>query len=77
MIGAQKCTVFGPIGLFHNFANPVLSGPVTAGSMATPATVRRPAGRIADWRRKGDGRKAERRSVQVLRGAAIAKMCFW
>jgi len=71
-MGAQKCTVLGPMGLFHSFPKPPAGCcPVIAGASPTPATVLRAAGRTTDWRRKGDGRKAARRMVQVLRGAAI------
>lgn len=66
IIGAQKCTVFGPTGLFHSPASlpdAALGGSTLAGFSAADWYVRRWAKRVVfwvDWRAKGWKRMARR-----------------
>ena len=48
MIGAQKCTVFGPMGLFQNFAKaPCCTAPSEPAALLS---YLRPAKRICRWK---------------------------
>lgn len=77
MIGAQKCTVFGPTGEFKNLERPLVGSPLAAGEASTLAGfsaadwyVRRWAKREALLRRTG-ARMARKPRREAMKGVVI------